>query len=259
MGMTLDFDGRLAVVAGGSGGIGAAVCRRFARSGLPVVFTYHRNEARALQIKREVEGDGGRCDFVRANLSVAEEVEHLFRWAIERYGSVGHVVCAAGPTLEFNYIGDIAEARWVEVVSADLTGAFHLIQCAVRNFRAGGLGGNLVAITTSAVKRVPIKDALSAAPKAGVEMLIRGVAKECGRFGIRANCVGPGWIDAGMGKHALESVLDTAGREALRTRTIPLGRFGTAEDVADATAFLCSRQASFISGQSLAVDGGAQV
>jgi NAD(P)-dependent dehydrogenase (short-subunit alcohol dehydrogenase family) len=90
-------------------------------------------------------------------------------------------------------------------------------------------------------------------------MLVRGVAKESGRFGIRANCVGPGWIDAGLGREALQGKLDERQRDKIRNEVIPLRRFGTAEDIGWAVLFLCSRQAAFVSGQSLAVDGGAQV
>jgi NAD(P)-dependent dehydrogenase (short-subunit alcohol dehydrogenase family) len=100
---------------------------------------------------------------------------------------------------------------------------------------------------------------MSAAPKAAIEMLVRGVARESGRFGIRANCVGPGWIDTGLGRAAMEEQLDQATRDKIINQTIPLRRMGQAEDIGWATLFLCSQQAGFISGQSLAVDGGAQV
>ena len=99
---------------------------------------------------------------------------------------------------------------------------------------------------------------MSAAPKAAIEMLIRGVAKESGRFGIRANCVGPGWINAGLGKAAIQDKLDDKTRESTR-RLVPLQRFGEADDIAWAVLFLVSRQASYITGQSLAVDGGLQL
>jgi NAD(P)-dependent dehydrogenase (short-subunit alcohol dehydrogenase family) len=133
-----------------------------------------------------------------------------------------------------------------------------LIQGAVRCFRAQGTSGNLIAVITSAVERFPIKDAMSAAPKAAIEMLIRGVAKESGRFGIRANCIGPGWVNAGLGKVALQDKLDEKARENTR-RLVPLTRFGEADDIAWAALFLASRQASYITGQSLAVDGGLQL
>lgn len=259
MAMNLSFESGAVIVAGGSGGIGAGICQRFAASGLPVVFTYHSSESKARAVQADIESAGGKADYERVDLSVAAEVDALFGRVRERYGRIGHVIYAAGPHFEFNFIGSIPNEDWHHVVNADINGAFHLIQAAVRSFRQQGDGGNLVAVITSAVERVPVKDIMSAAPKAAIEMLVRGVAKESGRFGIRANCVGPGWINAGLGKKGLEEKLDEKGREHIRKTTIPLQRFGEADDIAWATAFLCSQQAGFITGQSLAVDGGLQL
>ena len=90
-------------------------------------------------------------------------------------------------------------------------------------------------------------------------MLVRGVAKESGKFGIRANCVGPGWINAGLGKKGMEEKLSPEQVEKIRKTTIPLQKFGEADDIAYAALFLCSQQAGFVTGQTLAVDGGAQI
>ncbi|MNE66024.1 2-(S)-hydroxypropyl-CoM dehydrogenase [compost metagenome] len=119
-------------------------------------------------------------------------------------------------------------------------------------------GGAYVAVITAAVERVPVRDICSAAPKAAIEMLMRGVAKEEGRFGVRANCVGPGWIDAGLGREVMRTELTEEHIEQIR-RSIPLRRIGQPEDIAEAVVFLLSSKASFISGQSLAVDGGMQL
>lgn len=257
--MNLSFEPGLVVVAGGSGGIGAAICKQFAASGLPVVFTYHRSEDKARVLRQQILDAGGDCEYQRVDLSVTAEVDAFFASVRQQYGRIGQVIYAAGPHFEFNYIGAIPDEDWHHVVNADINGAFHLIQNAVRAFKAQGDGGNLVAVITSAVERVPTKDIMSAAPKAAIEMLVRGVAKESGRFGIRANCVGPGWINAGLGKQALDDKLDEKAKQTILRSVIPLQRFGEADDIAWATLFLCSKQAGFISGQSLAVDGGAQV
>lgn len=259
MSTTLTFDPGAVVVAGGSGGIGEAIARRFAECGLPVAITYHSSEAKAAKIKAEIEAAGGRCDIHKIDLAKVEEVDALFEKVKSAHGRIGQVVYAAGPHFDFNFVGMIPNEQWHHVVNADINGAFHVIQNAVRSFRAQQGGGNLLAIITSAVERVPVADLMSAAPKAAIEMLVKGVAKESGRFNIRANCVGPGWINAGLGKKGLEEKLDEKTREQIRTKTIPLQRFGEADDIAYASLFLCSQQAKFITGQSLAVDGGLQL
>ncbi|WP_428312984.1 SDR family NAD(P)-dependent oxidoreductase [Hydrocarboniphaga sp.] len=259
MGLHLEFEAGAVIVAGGSGGIGEAIALAFAKAGMPVVITYHSNEAKAAAIKAAIEAAGGRCECHRVDLADVAQVNALFADMTSRHGRIADVVYAAGPHFDFNFIGAIPDEQWHHVVNADINGAFHLIQGAVRVFRKQGDGGNLVAVITSAIERVPIADIMSAAPKAAIQMLMRGVAKEAGRFNIRANCVGPGWINAGLGKKGLEEKLDEKSREAIRTKTIPLQRFGEADDIANAVLFLCSRQASFITGQSLAVDGGLQL
>lgn len=101
---------------------------------------------------------------------------------------------------------------------------------------------------------MPARDICSAAPKAAIEMQMRGLAKEEGRNGIRANCVGPGWVDAGLGQTVINNELTQEQVEHIR-RTIPLRRIGRPEEIAEAVTFLLSSKASYITGQSLAVDG----
>jgi NAD(P)-dependent dehydrogenase (short-subunit alcohol dehydrogenase family) len=258
MNATLTFDPGAAIIAGGSGGIGEGIARRFAAAGVPVLITYHSSEAKALAVKTGIESAGGRCDHFQVDLADPPQVDRLFAHARTTFGRIAHVVYAAGPGFNFNFIGMIPLDEWHRVVNADINGAFHLIRHAANLFKEQG-AGNLAAVITSAVERVPIRDIMSAAPKAAIEMLVKGVAREYGRFGVRANCVGPGWINAGLGKQALQDKLDAKTRESIRTQTIPLQRFGEAEDIGWATLFLCSRQAGFITGQTLAVDGGAQI
>jgi len=255
---TLSFDPGAVIVAGGSGGIGEGIARRFAAAGVPVLITYHSSERKALAVRSGIESAGGRCEHLQIDLADPAQVDTLFAHAESTLGKIAHVVYAAGPSFNFNFIGAIPLEEWHRVVNADINGAFHLVRRAANLFKDQG-GGNLAAVITSAVERVPVRDIMSAAPKAAIEMLIKGVAKEYGRFGVRANCVGPGWINAGLGKQALEEKLDEKTRESIRKQTIPLQRFGEAEDIGWATLFLCSRQAGFITGQTLAVDGGAQI
>jgi NAD(P)-dependent dehydrogenase (short-subunit alcohol dehydrogenase family) len=255
---SLTFAAGGAIIAGGSGGIGEGIARRFAAAGVPVLITYHSSELKAHGVKAAIESDGGRCDLIQTDLKDPGEVDHLFAHARATLGRVAHVVYAAGPSFDFNFIGAIPLDEWHRVVDADINGAFHVIRHAANLFKEQN-GGNLAAVITSAVERVPLRDIMSAAPKAAIEMLVKGLAREYGRYGVRANCIGPGWINAGLGKQALDEKLDAATRESIRKQTIPLQRFGTAEDIGWATLFLCSEQAAFITGQTLAVDGGAQL
>jgi NAD(P)-dependent dehydrogenase (short-subunit alcohol dehydrogenase family) len=258
MNATLTFDPGAAIIAGGSGGIGEGIARRFAAAGVPVLITYHSSESKALAVRTGIESAGGRCDHLQVDLADPPQVDRLFAHARTTYGRIAHVVYAAGPSFDFNFIGMIPLDEWHRVVNADINGAFHLVRRAANLFKEQG-AGNLAAVITSAVERVPVRDILSAAPKAAIEMLVKGVAKEYGRFGVRANCIGPGWINAGLGKQALDQKLDEKTRESIRKQTIPMQRFGEAEDIGWATLFLCSQQAGFITGQTLAVDGGAQI
>jgi len=254
----LTFDQGAAIIAGGSGGIGAGIAYRFAAAGVPVLITYRHDESKALAVKHAIESSGGRCEYRCVDLAAAAQVDELFSHAAAVHERIAHVVYAAGPSFDFNFIGAVPLEEWHRVIDADIHGAFHLIRHAANLFKQQK-GGNLAAVITSAVERVPIRDIMSSAPKAAIEMIVKGVAKEYGRFGVRANCVGPGWINAGLGKQALNDKLDEKTRESIRTQTIPLRRFGEADDIGWATLFLCSQQANFITGQTLAVDGGAQI
>lgn len=162
---TLSFNPGGVLVAGGSGGIGEGIARRFAAAGVPVLITYHRSEAKARAVKTAIEDDGGRCDYAQTDLAEPLQVERLFAQARTILGRIAHVVYAAGPSFDFNFIGAIP----------------------------------------------------------------------------------------------LDEKLDEKTRESIRKQTIPLQRFGTAADIRWATLFLCSQQAAFITGQTLAVDGGAQI
>ena len=136
----------------------------------------------------------------------------------------------------------------------DVLGFFNMAQASLPNLRRAR--GSIIAITTVGTKSFPVKDGVSAGPKGAVESLIRGLAAEEGRFGVRANSVGPGILEDGVGARLIDSgQFGDKGQKMALMRT-PLGRFGRAIEIAQAACFLASDEAGFITGQKLDVDGG---
>jgi NAD(P)-dependent dehydrogenase (short-subunit alcohol dehydrogenase family) len=252
-----NFREGVAIVAGGSGGIGREICRALAAAGSDVALTYRSNKGNADEAVAAVTALGRRAVATAVSLERAEDVASYAAGVAERFGRVHSVVYAAGPPLTFNYATAIPPAEWKRVMDVDVNGCFNLI-FATAPYLKKHKNSAIVALITPAVEKVPVQDILSAAPKAAIELLMRTIAKEEGRYGLRANCVGPGFIDAGLGSEFLAREGFQAYTEGLR-KGLPLKRFGTAAEVAEAVVFLLSSRANYITGQSLAVDGGLQL
>lgn len=244
----------LALVIGGSGGIGSAICARLAAEGYDVAFSYNANKAAADKVADTIRDGGRRVEAAAVDITDAAAVKAFVDGAAARLGPLGAVVYAGGPSLHMTLIADLTPDDWSRVIDVDVKGCFHLVWAALPHLKAARSGA-IVAVITAAVDTVPKRDIMSAAPKAAIEMLMRGVAKEEGRNGVRANCVGPGWIDAGLGRQVMEAELGGEQVERIR-RAIPLHRFGKAEDIAEAVAFLLAPGAAYITGQTIKVDGG---
>lgn len=254
-----DFGDRpgAALVVGGSGGLGLAVVRLLASRGSAVALTFRSREAVALVAVDAARGWGVRASSHRLDVTSAEECAAVVDAVATSYGGLHTLVHAAGPHVPMRHLSAVEPAAMAGQLAEDPAGFFNVVHPALPHLRA--TEGSIVAVTTAATARYPVRDGLSSAPKAAVEALVRGLAAEEGRYGVRVNAVGPGMLTDGMAARLISSGDLSDEALAITRRNIPLRRFGTATDIAEAVCFLASDRAGFISGQKLDVDGGWSV
>ena len=241
-----------ALVLGGTGGLGSAIVRRLADDWGHVDFTYRSNQVKAKALTDEL---GGLTQLTAHRLDISDEqaLGDVIRSAHARSGGLRAVIFSSGVHIPQIHVSKLQPDQWHEVVQAELMGFIALVRQVLPILRE--TRGSIVNIGSVAPHWFVVGDALSAVPKAGSETLCRAVAKEEGRFGVRANTVAPGIMEVGIGGKLMGEIYSDAIWEQSKKNT-PLRRFGTGEDIAGITAFLCSSEASFITGQTIIADGG---
>ena len=241
--------GKNVLITGASRGIGAATALVFGRAGWNVAVHYQNSEVSAKALVEELHRLGVQAVAVRGDVSDSGQAAAVVEQARKALGGLDALVCSAGIALPQQLLTDTTEQQWRQVHNVDLDGVFYTVRAAVPVF-VGQKSGAIVTVSSMwGVTGGSCEVAYSSA-KAGVIGLTKALAKELGPSNIRVNCVAPGVIDTDMNRHLSREDLDALGEET------PLGRIGMPEEVGKAILFLAGEDASFITGQTLCVDGG---
>jgi len=247
-GNEMTLDGKIAVVTGGSRGIGKAVCLRLAGMGATVVVNYVSRPDAAEATVALIKEAGGNAAALQFNVADPEQVQSAFKKILADFGRVDILVNNAGITRD-GLIAMMKEQAWDEVIDTNLKGAFNCIKAVSRPMMKQRWG-RIVSITSVIGFAGNAGQANYAAAKAGMVGLTRSVAKELASRGVTVNGVAPGYIDTDMTKELSEEVTEKIKAE------IPMNSLGTVEDVAAAVAYLVSEEARYITGQFIHVNGG---
>jgi 3-oxoacyl-[acyl-carrier protein] reductase len=261
--VTLDLNNQVALITGGSRGIGAATVRLFVQAGAQVAFNYQNAKAEADKLVADCTPD--RCLAVQAELSDAASGKKLVDATVKRFGRLDALVVNHGiwPSNDAP-IDQMTEAQWRRTIGINLDSVFSLIKHGVAQMKSQSLKshssdakekatGHIVVISSTAGQRGEALHCDYAATKGAVISMVKGLSTELAPFGIYVNCVAPGWVATDMAAPALT---DATTRDRV-LKTIPLGRVGKPEEIAASILFLCTAHAGFITGEIMNVNGGA--
>ncbi len=246
MPIPIDFSGKSVLITGGSQGIGEAMARRFHAAGATVIINFHGSTNTAADALRLTQDLSQRIDAIPADVSRPEEVEKMMETIRAKYGGLDFLVNNAA-ILRDRTIAKMSLDEWQSVIDVNLSGVFYCCKFGLPIMRDHGA---IVSIGSIAGLVGFFGQANYAAAKAGVMSLMRVISREAARHNIRANAIAPGVIETSMS--AL--IPDEVRMEMLKN--VPLNRFGRPEEIADAAVFLCSDLASYITGQTIEINGG---
>ena len=257
MPVPLSLEGKVAIITGGSRGIGAAAVRTFVAAGARVLFNYRNSKAQADALVQEC-GDG-QCVAVACDLSGLETAKDLVAEAVDRFGRLDILVANHGiwPPKDAP-VDEMGDAQWRATVAVHLDSVFSLVRHAVAQMKrqkalGTGASGHIVLVSSTAGQRGEAFHVDYAATKGALISMVKGLSTELAPYGIYVNCVAPGWVATDMSEPVLN---DPKTRDRIFA-TIPLGRVGTPEEIAAPILFLCTEQAGFITGEVFNVNGGA--
>jgi len=250
--MHLSLSGKVALVTGGSRGIGAATVRMFVAAGARVLFNYEKAKPQADQLVNELGPEN--CAAIACNLSGTQTAHELVASTVARFGRLDILIANHGvwPSEDVP-VDHMADSQWRNTVSINLDSVFALIKHSVAQMKKQSAAGHIVLVSSTAGQRGEAFHCDYAATKGALISMVKGLAAELARDGIYVNCVAPGWVNTDMSAAALN---DPKSRAAIFA-TIPLGRVAKPEEIAAPILFLCTPAAGFITGEIFNVNGGA--
>ncbi len=246
-----ELKGKVAVVTGGSRGIGRATVDCFAKLGAKVVVNYLKDASAAMAVVDEATATGVGALAVQADVSRVDEAAHLIQASIDRFGGVDFLVCNAG-IWKGGPVEEMSEEIWDRTIKLNLKGTWTVCRAAIPHMKQRR-SGRIVIVSSTAGQRGEANVSNYAASKGGQISFTKSLAAELGPFGITVNSVAPGWVDTDM---CAEVFADEAFRKSIEDSN-PLGRVATPEDIARPIVFLCTEWARHINGEILNVNGGS--
>jgi len=249
----ISLAGKAALITGGSRGIGAAAVKLFAQAGADVVFNYNKAKEAASQVEAEARKHGTRVEAFKADVSRHADNKKLVEQTIARLGRLDILVANAGVWNQEDLpIEKMSEKQWDEMMRINLKSVYSIIHFAVPHM-IRQKSGKIIPISSTAGQRGESFHTHYGASKGAVISLTKGLATELARHGILVNCVAPGWVATDMSN----PILKTKTGQKMTTSAIPLGRAGTAEEIAGPILFAASDLANFMTGEIINVNGGA--
>lgn len=246
----MKLQGQVALVTGGSRGIGAAVCRRLAADGAAVAINYRSSEGPAKELAREIEAAGGRAVAVHGDVADAAQAEEMVRQVIEDLGDLHILVNNAGVAQD-SLIYNMEMGDWLDVMRVNFGGVFHCTKAALPHFMGKG-AGVIVNVSSVMGERGWIGESNYAASKGAVNAFTRCCAMESARFGIRVNAVLPGFAPTDL----VAGLTEGATGRSIK-KQIPMREFGRVEQIAEVVRFLSGPESSYMTGSLVNADGGA--
>ena len=242
-----DLNNKVAIITGASQGIGRTIALVFAKSGVNVI-CIARSESKIKELCLEITDQGGQASPIACDVGDGDAYANAIKSVANEYGKLDILINNAGITRDA-LLMRMNDTQWDEVLNTNLKGAFHGMKSAIRPMMKNKYG-RIINITSIVGLTGNPGQANYAASKAGLIGMTQSIAKEVGTRGITVNCIAPGWIDTEMTVDLPEN-----SKKDLLDR-IPIGKIGKPEDIAHAAVFLASDEASYITGQTITVDGG---